>query len=1081
MTTDLTFITNENGQSLKDRFNVLIKDARFFDVVSGYFYTSGFHAIYKSLENTGKIRILVGISTDRRALDLFKTAKEEVQLGFDDLSHKEAKDTYVTLVENELEHSPDNQSVEQGVARFIEWIRNGKLEIKVYPSQNIHAKVYIVTFKEGDRDVGRVITGSSNLTQSGLVDNLEFNVELKNSADHTFARAKFEELWADAVDISEKYIETIETKTWLNRDIKPYDLYLKLLYEYFKEQLNRSDEVFAAYLPENFMKLEYQEQAVLNAKKILEEYGGVFISDVVGLGKTYIATLLAGQLDGRTLVIAPPVLLDPDNPGSWRNAFSDFRVAAEFESIGKLEDLLERDTDKYKNIIIDEAHRFRNESNRTYEMLAEICRNKRVILVTATPYNNSPWDILSEIKLFQNSKKSTIPNMPDIEEFFKGLARNLRELDRQADYEDFLAVMRENSKEIREKVLKYLMVRRTRTEIVNYYGRDMGKQGLRFPEVAAPEPLYYELNGEEDRIFNSTMELLSQEFKYARYTPLLYLNKPLDQLEAQSQRNMGKFMKILLIKRLESSFFAFRNSVARFIRSYELFLREFEKGNVYISKDYSYKIFEYLENDDDSAIEDLIGKGKAEKYKSTDFKPEYSDLLRNDLAVLRKIQRLWSKVGRDPKLLELLEQLSGNPLLKKNKIILFTESKETAEYLTENVNKVLKGRALCFSGGSDEGTRDVVIRNFDAKARKQEDKYRILIATEVLSEGVNLHRSNVVINYDIPWNPTRMMQRVGRINRVDTKFDTIHTFTFFPTVQANNELGLKEAAEAKINAFLSLLGGDAALLTEGEPVGSHELFDKLVSKKTITGEDEEETSELKYLTLIKDIRDKDPDLFERIKRLPRKARSGKQIPLPPAPLPAGEGVSAAGGTGEGELITYFRKGKVQKFFAAGADGEAKELDFITAAETLECPPDEKKYKISEAYFELLDKNKNAFVEATTEDAIAVKVRKGRDSATKILKILQAVFKNMKQLTEEQEEFVKKVMEQLKEGGLPKQTVKTALKALNKMGSDVYHPLKVVAVLQTNIPSRLLESHYVEENPRSAGKREVILSMYLSEQ
>lgn len=316
MTTDLTFITNENGQSLKDRFNVLIKDARFFDVLSGYFYTSGFYAIYKSLENTEKIRILVGISTDKHAFDLFQTAKDEVQLELSDPSFKEAKDIFVKQVAGELENSPDNQTVEQGVTKFIEWIKSGKLEIKVYPSQNIHAKVYIVTFKDGDRDTGRVITGSSNLTQSGLVDNLEFNVELKNSSDHKFAKDKFEELWANSVDISEKYIETVETKTWLNQDIKPYDLYLKLLYEYFKDELNQSDEVFATYLPENFMKLEYQEQAVLNAKKILEEYGGVFISDVVGLGKTYIATLLAGQLDGRTLVIAPPILLDPDNPGS---------------------------------------------------------------------------------------------------------------------------------------------------------------------------------------------------------------------------------------------------------------------------------------------------------------------------------------------------------------------------------------------------------------------------------------------------------------------------------------------------------------------------------------------------------------------------------------------------------------------------------------------------------------------------------------------------------------------------------------------------------------------------------------------
>jgi len=1062
MTTDLTFITNENNQSLKDRFNVLIKDSRFFDVLSGYFYTSGFYAIYKSLENTEKIRILVGISTDRKAFDLFTVAKEEVQLELADPSHKEAKDIFVQQVESELEDSKDSQTVEQGIVKFIEWIKSGKLEIKVYPSQNIHAKIYIMTFKEGDRDTGRVITGSSNLTQSGLVDNLEFNVELKNPVDYEFAKTKFEGLWIDAVDIGEKYIETIESKTWLNHDITPYQLYLKLLYEYFKDELNQSGEIIESYFPENYMKLEYQDQAVLNAKKILEEYGGVFIADVVGLGKTYIATRLAGQLEGRTLVIAPPVLLDKDNPGSWTNAFSDFKVAADFESIGKLDDILKKGTDKYKNIIIDEAHRFRNETNKTYETVAQICREKRVILVTATPYNNTPWDILGQIKLFQNSKKSTIPNLPDLDTFLGGLAKRLKGLDRQKDNEQYLSVVRENAKEIREKVLKYLMVRRTRTEIIKYFGSDLSKQKLRFPDVAAPEALYYELNNEEDEIFNATVELLSQHLTYARYTPLLYLKRGLDQLEEQSQKNMGRFMKILLIKRLESSFFAFRNSVGRFIHSYELFINEFEKGNVYTSKKHIYKIFEFLENDDDEAVQRLIDEGKAEKFKSNEFKPEFIDLLKNDLAVLRKVQRIWTKVERDPKLLELLKQLSKSAILKENKIILFTESKETAEYLTANINRVNNKQAICFSGGSGEGTRETVINNFDAKAKNQKNDYRILISTEVLSEGVNLHRSNVVINYDIPWNPTRMMQRVGRINRVDTKFDKIYTFNFFPTVQSNNEIKLKEAAEAKINAFLTLLGGDAALLTEGEPIGSHELFDRLVSKKTITGEDEEETSDLKYLMIIKNIRNKDLDLFEKIKLLPRKARSSK-----------------ASERNSNSLVTYFRKGKVQKFFIVGNDLAAQELDFITAAKTLESAVEEKKQKLPENYFELLDKNKDAFLSATMEDAIEVQTRKGRDSAVRILKIMEAVFKHTQQLTEDQELYVKKVMEHLREGGFPKQTNKTTLKALNENNSDWINPLKVLAVLQTNIPYRLLGSHYVEDNPRSAGKREVILSMYLS--
>ena len=154
-------------------------------------------------------------------------------------------------------------------------------------------------------------------------------------------------------------------------------------------------------------------------------------------------------------------------------------------------------------------------------------------------------------------------------------------------------------------------------------------------------------------------------------------------------------------------------------------------------------------------------------------------------------------------------------------------------------------------------TRQKVIENFDPGARFPKDDYRILVSTEVFSEGVNLHRANVVINYDLPWNPTRLMQRVGRINRVDTKFDMIHTFNFFPTQQSNDQIKLKEAAEYKIQAFIEMLGADARLLTEGEEIKSHDLFSRLLSKKTITGEDEAEDSELRYLQVIRQIRDND--------------------------------------------------------------------------------------------------------------------------------------------------------------------------------------------------------------------------------
>ena len=1057
---DLTFITNENGQNLLERFKVLIKDTEFFDVLVGYFYTSGFHALYQTLEKTRKIRILIGISTNKTTLDFIEQARQ-TELQF---SHAETKEHFSDLLIGEMTQAEDSRNVEEGVMKFLEWLQSGKLEIKAYPTENIHAKLYIMTFDEEDRDAGRVITGSSNFTQSGLVDNLEFNVELKNRADYEFARTKFEVLWENAVDVKDKYIETIREKTWLNDTITPYELYLKFLYEYFKDDLYQTDEATSRYLPEEFKRLEYQEQAVLNARKILDEYGGVFISDVVGLGKTYVSAMLASQLDGRTLVLAPPVLLDKANPGSWPNVFSDFRVPADFESMGKLDHLTRSGTQKYNNVFIDEAHRYRTESNVTYEKIAQICRGKRVVLVTATPFNNSPKDILSQIKLFQNTKKSTIPNVPNLETFFSTLEKRIKQFDRQRDHEEYMRTTRENAHLIRTSILKYLMVRRTRKEIEDYFADDLNNQNLSFPAVEDPEPLFYQLNGEENEIFNRTVEFLTQRLKYARYKPMLYYtgeDTP-DQAEIQAQKNMGRFMKILLVKRLDSSFHAFRNSIARFISNHERFLRELDKGNVYVSKKYMNKIFELLDNDDEEeVIQRLLEGDKARKYPAEDFNDDLRRDLENDLQTLKEIQAMWLKVTRDPKLLAFVNILSARPVLKESKLIVFTESAETADYLAKNLKNQFPNEVLAFSGASGVNVRGTVIENFDARARAPKDDYRMLITTEILSEGVNLHRSNVVINYDIPWNPTRLMQRVGRINRVDTEFDKIYSFNFFPTEQSNEQIKLKEAAQAKIHTFITLLGADARLLTEGEGIESHELFNRLISRKIITGEDEDEESELKYLQVIRGIRDNDPDLFEKIKLLPKKARTARKY----------------GGDAD-QLLTYFRKGKLQKFFVVGKN-ESEEIDLIRAAGQLESQAKTPRENLPADFYDKLEKNKQAFTFATTEEDAELEAKRGgSDSTMQVLKFLRAV-RDFRQYTEAQEAYLKRVMNRLEEGALPKQTAKIVLKALAKESKTGQpNPLKVLAVLQTNVPDEFLESHIAESAAHTAGPREVILSEYL---
>lgn len=1067
MSSDLTFITNENGKSLSDRFSVLLgTGTRFFDCLVGYFFISGFHKLYPALEGVEKVRILVGLRTDRTAYELLRQGGQG-ELMFK--SHATTKEQVADEVLGELENAAESVDIEAGVHKFVEWVKSGKLEVKAYPTANLHAKVYIMTFADGDRDKGRVITGSSNLSQSGLQDQIEFNVELKNRADYDFAITKFNELWEVGVDVSEPYEETITNRSPFAQ-FTPYELYLKFLYEYFREGLNRPDELDDLYIPHGFKRLKYQEEAVLSAKKVLEEYGGVFLADVVGLGKTYMAALLARQLDGRTLVIAPPHLLDKHNSGSWPNVFGDFRVPhTDFESGGKLEDMLERDISKYANVFIDEAHRFRNETTQTYEMLAQICRGKRVVLVSATPMNNTPRDILSQVKLFQNGKSSTIPNVRNLEGFFSGLEKKLNGLDRQANREQYFNIVQANAKATREQVLKHLMIRRTRSEIMKYYGEDLKAQGLKFPEVADPQPLFYKFSKAENEIFSETVRLLTKEFTYARYKPLTYYEGDIEEQQKQGQRNLAKFMKILLVKRLESSFHAFRLTLDRFIHSYDRVTEEFRKGHVFISKKHINRIFELLDSDDQESIDRLLSADKAERLDAKDFKPDFIRDLESDRKILVRVAELWKGIKRDPKWEAFRDVLRTDAILKKGKIIIFTESKETAEYLAGKLVAEVGPGVLQFTGSSDDSVRKEVISNFDARAFHPEDQYRILVATEVLSEGVNLHRSNIVINYDLPWNPTRLIQRVGRVNRVDTKFATIHTFNFFPTDESNDLIKLKEAAEAKIHAFIEMLGADARLLTEGEEIKSHDLFAKLTSKKTITGEDEEEDSELEYLTEIREVRDKQPKLFSRVKHLPKKARSTRllspDMSVKPKEYPS--------------LLTYVRQGRLDKFFLGAAASEAVELDFFTAAKLLK-PADvtEARQTIPACFYALLDKNKAAFEAATSVDLEeAATKHKGGANDAYILKRLRAKeIRRYHGFTEDDELYIQQVMQLLLDGALPRPTTKKLAEALN----TVIEPLKVLGVLRRDISSLFFQATCAQQTAHAFNPREVILSSYLLE-
>lgn len=1072
--TDLTFFTNENGNSLLSRFKTTLKDTQLFDVLVGYFRASGFYQLHESLEPVEKVRILVGLSVDRDSYDILQYHEQLGMIDFE--SHQRTKKQFQENLKTEIETSDENDNkLEIGIRKFIEFLQqecnnseddkanggNGrKLEIRAYPSKNIHAKVYIGKFYPEDRDYGFVITGSSNFSESGFVANREFNVELRKSGDVKFAENQFNKLWAESVDISEDFIDTITTKTWLNDQITPHELYLKLIYEYLEEDINLEDQ-FDPFLPDGFMKLKYQSQAAIQAKKILDTYNGVFLADVVGLGKTFITALLLQQIQGKTLVVCPPVLKD-----YWKDSLFEFGIRSfEVESLGKLEHIIKKGLDRYDYVVIDEAHRFRNENTQSYANLLDICRGKKVILVTATPLNNTVDDIFAQLKLFQAPKQSTIPGVPNLEKFFTSLKTKLKKVDKNDP--EYKNVIKEISSDIRNSILRYVMVRRTRKDVVTYFKGDIVKQGLVFPDLDNPEKIVYEYEGELEVTFNETIKML-HAFTYARYTPLLFYigNKQLSEFEKQQQRNVGGFMKGILVKRLESSFHAFRQSIDRFILSYENFISMYESGTVYISK--KVNVYDLLENDDIDTLDALVDDDKAHKYDSKDFKKDFVSKLEFDLQILHNIKKLWQKVDSDPKLEKFIVELKKTNALKKSKLVIFTESKETGDYIYEALLDEYPNQVMFYSSKGGRHTdknllsnhnvsRDIIQSNYDPnrKLKEQVNDLKILIATDVLAEGINLHRSNVIVNYDLPWNPTRVLQRAGRVNRLGSKFDNVHIFNFFPTTQSDEHLGLETNITNKIQMFHDILGEDAKYLTDGEEIGSQELFNTLNNKKAYTGEDEEGDSELKYLEMMRKIRDENPDLFQKIKNLPKKARSGfKKSKID-----------------RNQLVTFFRIGKLKKFYI-NENGNSNEITFFDAVYNLECTPLTKRAKIPEDYYHLLQTNRTRFELDTTIGDEPQKTPGGRSNVKYIEQRLKdKSFKNFKGFTDSDDEFLESVKNILLLGTMAKRTARDIKKELER----TIDPLETINILRKHIRATAIENSSAK---KAFQKREVILSGYL---
>jgi superfamily II DNA/RNA helicase len=898
---DNKFFTNEGTNTLLQKFKGIFesnKDIQFFDALIGYFRASGYFKIRQFLDDVPKTRILVGINVDK-IIEKYQSKGLLFQ-----------GDSTQTLIEfqNEtildIQQSNYDKQVEDGILQFIQDIATKKIEIKAHPTKKLHAKIYIFR-PEGwnEHKSGHVITGSSNLTHAGLGGgddtNYEFNVLLNYYNEVKFATEEFEKLWAESISILPIEIEKVKQETYLNDNFTPFEVYIKFLIEYFGKSVE-FDPNSVSDLPKGFKRLSYQIDAVNEGFKLLQKHNGFFLADVVGLGKTIVGTLIAKKFFysnnfpshiSNILIVVPPSLKE-----NWIETLDKFQLQnytiITNGSIHKI-----TDPEKFDLVIVDEAHKFRNDTAEAYNELQKLCKtktknilkdgsksDKKIILISATPLNNRPEDIANQVYLFQDAKDSTL-EISNLQHFFRRRIDEYKKLKDNPNISEIQQAIKIIYQDIRDKVVAPLTVRRTRSDLKAHlqYTVDLESQGIIFPDIEKPRKILYVLGDDLDQLYDQTMYLLSHEtdgLKYYRYQAIKFLisSKKAKYKNADvASRALAKIMKTLLVKRIDSSFYAFKASLNRFTQATGAMIKMFETGTIFIAPNLN--VNEYIiEGKEDELMQRILDLKETdpsiEICTPDDFQQGFLDGLKRDYEILVELNNKWEKVNEDPKLDEFVRRIN-NELLNKEmnpqgKLVVFSESKETTNYLVSHLQKQGRTDVLEVHAGNRNNLREIVRENFDANIPRDQYRsdYNIIIATEVLAEGVNLHRANIIVNYDTPWNSTRLMQRIGRVNRIGSIAPKVFIYNFYPTSKVNNDIELEKKAIMKLQAFHSALGEDSEIYSPDEETQSFGLFDKNV--------EEEKDEKLAFLMELRKFKEDNPEYFRKIKNMPIRARVGRK-------------------------------------------------------------------------------------------------------------------------------------------------------------------------------------------------------------
>ena len=1032
------FITNDGETTLANVIKrILPGKTESLDFLVGYFYFSGIEELYESIGDK-KMRILVGLEMEEELQH--KTANLDSLVNHHTSSKQEIRrQNYESLVS--LFTTTDffeTKKQQEAFKIYYEKIKDGTLEIRKTKEPS-HAKMYIFTYSEeaseGGDLPGTVITGSSNLTYRGLTSQNEINVRFHSKPEYEEAENIFNRLWSNATVLADRehiadFDEGVIRHIWFEKIYSPYLFYLRALHEYF--YIDRSKRIRTPHeiTKGKFLNLKYQEDAVRMALSSIEKHNGVMVADVVGLGKSIIASAVANNLGLRTIVIAPPHLVP-----QWEDYCEEFRITARVFSRGVIQKALEHYRSKSTEneqwlIIVDEAHNYRNEFTLDYAMLHELCLGNKVMLLTATPFNNQPSDIYSLIKLFQIPTKSTLQTVDNLGEEFRKLINSYKTLkkkqknDQITDMELAGEVDRISS-HIRN-IISPLIVRRSRLDLqgIPDYLHDLENQKIHFPVVKDPIPLDYDLGSVRD-LYLSTLQRIwpddenpsfdemedfdfeeaaadlpknmenktgTAALKTARYQPIVYVKPDFENevkktveeagfeynLFKGTQRNLAKFMRSMLVHRFESSQYAFKISLDTMLRNNQNIaawaekrhaVPIFKKGKLPDIEELYDSTGDNMKADFDDELEEAIEKFKARGL--FEIKTEYLDEsfftdLNADIALLKNLRQEWSKMHVDPKLdrfIEILHQMMKDD--PKRKIVVFSQFADTVDYLEEKLVEAGLPVFAYTSAKASQANKEIIKANFDAGNEQQADDYKILVATDAISEGYNLSRAGAIFNYDIPYNPTRVIQRVGRINRVNRKmFDELFIYNYFPTDIGEAETRTREISTLKMAMIHAIMGEDTKILTSDEELKSY--FVEQYKKLSLA--DEQQSWDTPYRAELNQLIHS--DAMKEALALPLRAKTCRKT----------------GDEGNKGILVFARKGSDCVFKFAPVNDQPVDLSPQEAFDRLRCGMDEKGYAVTDDFEErYIDVKKKLFEteqEGTTE-------QNKRDALDKIRLILQS--------------------------------------------------------------------------------------------